>query len=143
MSVKFHYQFLAVKDCILELVCELYGALGAGVDAELAEHTRAKVVAVFYKNLLALSALLVGYRSGGYAYGAVGAGLLAQPAGDALVVALFILGHTEHCTVPFRDVLCLPVLGVALRNFLGEKLTQCDLESGEQGADGCQDSPDV
>ena len=114
------HQFTARVDGVFERGFELDGLLRAHFHAELAEHAAAEVVAVFYQYFF-LFAGFVRDEFGGDFDGAVRAVHLADAAGDAFVVVVFVVRHYQFTAESVEHFQRGPVFRVLLRRFLGEK----------------------
>ena len=111
--------------------------------AQVAEHARPQIVFVARQPFLGLARLGIGDRLGRETDGTVWAGRLAEPAGDALVAALGVVGHRQLAAEPVVHLQRSPVLGILLRDFRGEELRQRDLHAGHQGSHTVKQSFDI
>lgn len=117
-----------VEHGMLKFLVESDGMVWAGVDAQLAEHARAKVVFILGQNAFFLS-VFRGDGLAGHFDGTVGAGHLAQSAGNATVLVPFIVWH-DKCTTETVEHFQLPsVLRILFRNLLREELAHRCLQS--------------
>ena len=104
----------------------------AYVDTKMAEHARAEVILVFYEPLLRFPRLRIGYGFRGNPDCPVRTVHLAQPACDAFVVAVLVVGHGQFSAVSVGQFERSPVFRVLLGDFSGEKFFPRDSHSRQE-----------
>ena len=126
-------QLLALEHGVLEFVAEADGIVRTSIHAQFAEHARAQVVLIVnqYFSFLAVFAF---HHLGSHLDGAVGAGHLAQTAGNAAVLVVLVVRHDQRATVALRDVQGgVAVFRILLRDILAEVYTDGGAHTDQQG----------
>ena len=142
LPVEFEHQLRLVEHGVFELLIERDGLTRADIDAELAEHAAPEVVhvGVEHAHRLAFGRGLLPAR---HVYGAVGAGRLAEPAGDAAVMVVGVVEHRERPAEAGREHELGAVLGVALRALAREELAHGGPQTRRQRTDGAEEIRDI
>ena len=127
---------------MLEVLVEGDGAVGARVDAELAEHARAEVVLILGQHFLLFAVFrLDGFA--GHVDGAVGAGHLAQAARHAMVLVAFVVGHDERAAETVEHLELLAVLGVLFGHLGREELAHGGLQADREAFDALEEAAEI
>ena len=136
-------ELFARVDGVLEIGREADRAGRAGVDAQVAEHARPQVVLVAHQPFFGLARPGVGDRLGREADGPVGAGRLAQPAGDAPVAPLGVVGHRQRAAETVVHLQRGPVFGILLGDLGREELAPRHFKSGQKGSQSVEKAFDI